>query len=89
MSPSKSTTGVAIVRRWAMVVGRDSRAVIIMSRLYPFPLCSVTRSVWSSVRLETHMDKVPAGNAVKRVWLCAAEPGYGACAYADDCHRVC
>jgi hypothetical protein len=38
-----------------------------MSRLYLFPLCSVTRTVWSSVRLETHVDKVPARNAAKRV----------------------
>jgi hypothetical protein len=33
----------------------------MMSRLYLFPLCSVTRAVWSSVRLDTHVDKVPAG----------------------------
>jgi len=61
----------------------------MMSRLYLFPLCSVTKNVWSSVRLETHVDKVPATNAAKRVWLCVAEAGYRTCAYANDCRRAC
>lgn len=60
-----------------------------MSRLYLFPLCSVTKTVWSSVRLETHVDKVPARNAAKRVWLCVVEAGYRTCAQANDCPRAC
>ena len=59
----------------------------MISRLYLFPLCSVTRTVWSSVRLDSHVDKVPATNAAKRVWLCVA--GYRECAYANDCHWTC
>lgn len=61
----------------------------MMSRLYLFPLCSVTKNVWSSVRRETHVDKVPAESIAKRVWLCAAEAGYRECAYANDCHWAC
>jgi hypothetical protein len=61
----------------------------MMSRLYLFPLCSVTRTVWSSVRLETHVDKVLPANVAKDVWLCAAEAGYRECAYANDCHWAC
>ena len=72
-----------------MVDGRDSRAVIMMSRLYLFPLCSITRAVWSSVRLDTHVDKVLPANVAKRVWLCAAEAGYRTCAYPNDCRQAC